>query len=333
MSWSLPSRSRSRTRRRRADPRRPPVPLILVEPGTARMLYANAAAHRLAGGALTLGVPAEELSARLPALSTPPGARCGPTRCRRCAPPAARRSATCRSTGRRPTGMRTVLVSGSTIALAGGRRVTVVTFEDVTDARGVAPALDAAGRRAARDARQRRRRDHRPVARPQADLRQRGRGAPLRHPARAAGSTTSTPSSYLRALRGHRRARARRWTSRGCPGRLALAGLDPEPVIVRSRDRATGEVQLGADQGDRRPRPRRRRAAGDQRDRGHHRAQALRGGAALPGRGVAAALGLARWTTSARWRRWPSWRCRRSPTAASSTSSTRRRSRRPRRSR
>ena len=37
-----------------------PVPMILVEPGSARMLYANAAAHRLAGGALTLGVPAEE---------------------------------------------------------------------------------------------------------------------------------------------------------------------------------------------------------------------------------------------------------------------------------
>ena len=36
------------------------MPLILVEPGTARMLYANAAAHRMAGGALTLGVAAEE---------------------------------------------------------------------------------------------------------------------------------------------------------------------------------------------------------------------------------------------------------------------------------
>ena len=27
-----------------------PVPMVLVEPGTARMLYANAAAHRLAAG-------------------------------------------------------------------------------------------------------------------------------------------------------------------------------------------------------------------------------------------------------------------------------------------
>ena len=27
------------------------------------------------------------------------------------------------------------------------------------------------------------------------------------------------------------------------PGRLALAGLDPEPVVVRSRDRETGEVR------------------------------------------------------------------------------------------
>ena len=94
------------------------------------------------------------------------------------------------------------------------------------------------------------------------------------------------------ALRGHRRRSAARSTSRGCPGRLALAGLDPEPVdraLARPRDRRGA---LGADQGDRRARPRRRRAAGDQRDRGHHRAQALRGVAALPGRGLAAALGL-----------------------------------------
>ena len=37
-----------------------PVPLILVEPETARVLFANAAAHRLAGGELRLGVPAED---------------------------------------------------------------------------------------------------------------------------------------------------------------------------------------------------------------------------------------------------------------------------------
>ena len=42
---------------------------------------------------------------------------------------------TSRSTGTRPSGLRTVLVSGSTIALGSGRRVTVVTFEDVTTSR------------------------------------------------------------------------------------------------------------------------------------------------------------------------------------------------------
>jgi hypothetical protein len=35
-----------------------PVPMFLVEPGTARMLYANAAAHQLAGGTITLGLAA-----------------------------------------------------------------------------------------------------------------------------------------------------------------------------------------------------------------------------------------------------------------------------------
>ena len=101
------------------------------------------------------------------------------------------------------------------------------------------------------------------------------------------------------------------------PGRLALAGLDPEPVTMRARDRDDRRGALGADQVDRGPRPGRRRAARDQPDRGHHRAQALRGGAAVPGRGVAGGW-PARSTTSGRWRRSPSWPCRRSPTTARS---------------
>ena len=67
-----------------------PIPLILVEPGTARMLYANAAAHRMAGGALTLGVAAEEYPSAY-RLFDASGGRWGRTRCRPCAPPAARR--------------------------------------------------------------------------------------------------------------------------------------------------------------------------------------------------------------------------------------------------
>src|SRR5262249_55031244 len=37
-----------------------PVPLLLVEPGTARVLFANRAAHDFAGGSFPLGRPAEE---------------------------------------------------------------------------------------------------------------------------------------------------------------------------------------------------------------------------------------------------------------------------------
>ena len=165
-----------------------------------------------------------------------------------------------------------------------------MTFEDVTALEGARRRLLAARRRAAGDARRRRRRDHRPVARPQADLRQRGRDALLRHPARRGAWTPSTPRTYLRRFEATDEL-GRPLDLARLPGRLALAGLEPEPVTIRSRELADRRGPLGADQGHRRPRPRRRRAAGDQRDRGHHRAQALRGGAALPGRGVAAARG------------------------------------------
>ena len=116
--------------------------MILVEPGSARMLYANAAAHQLAGGALTLGVPAEEYPRAYRLCDAVRARARRRTRCRRCARRAARRSSHVQVDWDTPDGLRTVLVSGSTIALDGGRRVTVVTFEDVTAARRCAPALD-----------------------------------------------------------------------------------------------------------------------------------------------------------------------------------------------
>ena len=102
-------------------------------------------------------------------------------------------------------------------------------------------------------------------------------------------STTSRPTTYLqrfevlddagRAARPRAAARAAR--ARGPRPRAGRRCASRRPHDRRG--------PLGADQVDRGPRPRRRRAARDQRDRGHHRAQALRGGAAVPGRGVAAA--------------------------------------------
>ena len=112
------------------------------------MLYANAAAHELAGGALTLGVPAADYP-RAYRLYDAAGRALDRTRCPPCAPRAARRSATSRSTGTRPAALRTVLVSGTTITLDGGRRVTVVTFEDVTELEGARRRSTRARRRAA----------------------------------------------------------------------------------------------------------------------------------------------------------------------------------------
>ena len=266
-----------------------PVPLILVEPGSARMIYANTAAHELAGGALTLDVPAEDYpsayrlfdsSGRPLAIDEMPAVR-------------AARGETLSHVQvdwETPGGLRTVLVSGSTIALDGGRRVTVVTFEDVSQLEGarrrstlIADELRVMLDNVA-DAITVQSPDHKLIYANEAASRYYGipQGQAL---------DTFSAVEYLRRFEatddlGQPLDLAR------LPGRLALAGLDPEPVIVRSRDLATGRGALGADQGLRRLRPRRRRAAGDQRDRGHHGAQALRGGAALPGRGEPAALGL-----------------------------------------
>ena len=140
-----------------------PIPLILVEPGTARMLYANAAAHRMAGGALTLGVAAEEYasayrlfdaSGRPLTTDEMPAVR-------------AARGETLSHVQvdwETAAGMYTVVVSGTTITLAGGRQIAVVTFEDVTELESSRRRASPARRRVAGDARRRRRRDHRPVA-------------------------------------------------------------------------------------------------------------------------------------------------------------------------
>ena len=110
-----------------------PIPLILVEPGTARMLYANAAAHRMAGGALTLGVAAEDYPSAYRLFDASGAAaahrrdagRAG--RARRDAQPRPGRLGDAR--GHVPPSSS----PGTTITLAGGRRIAVVTFEDVTE--------------------------------------------------------------------------------------------------------------------------------------------------------------------------------------------------------
>jgi PAS domain S-box-containing protein len=109
-----------------------PSPLLLIEPVTARVFYANRAAHRLAGGAFPTGAGAEryhelyrcydEHGRRIPN-DEMPGVR------------AARgeRISNFQMDWETPDGLRSLVVAGDTVVLAGGDPVTVLTFEDVTE--------------------------------------------------------------------------------------------------------------------------------------------------------------------------------------------------------
>ena len=85
------------------------------------------------------------------------------------------------------------------------------------------------------------------------------------------------------------------------PGRQALAGKAPEPMLIRSINRATGDERWRMVKAIGR---RRRAAPGGQRDRGRDRGQARRTRPALPGRRRARCSPPA-WTTSRRWPRSP----------------------------
>ena len=126
---------------------------------------------------------------------------------------------------------------------SGGRRVTVVTFEDVT-------ALEGARRRSSlladelrvmldnvADAITVQSPDHKLIYANEAAARHYGipRGQRARR--------RSTPSELPARASRPRTTLGRPLDLARLPGRLALAGLDPEPVIVRSRDRETGEVR------------------------------------------------------------------------------------------
>jgi serine phosphatase RsbU (regulator of sigma subunit)/PAS domain-containing protein len=217
-----------------------PVPLILVEPGTARMLFANAAAHRLVGGELRLGVAAEEYPRAYP-LYDASGRPLGPDEM-----PAVRaaRGETVEHVQvdwDTPAGLRTVLVSGFTIELAGDRRVTVVTFDDVT-------SLEGARRRSSLLAD-----ELRVMLDNVADA------ITVQSPDHKLIYANDAAARYYDIPRGQaleafdaveylRRFEATDDTGRPLdlarlPGRLALAGLDPEPVVVRFRELATGQVR------------------------------------------------------------------------------------------
>ena len=163
------------------------------------------------------------------------------------------------------------------------------------------PLHRAARRRAGRaarrrggqhDPRRRRGRRHRPAARRHARLRQR-RGGPvdrLRLPGRAAGRADHAARGPLRDARRARRPSGGRAPARA-PGAARgepRAADRPQPAARRARD------ALDAREGDAGPCAGRERPARDQRDRGHHGAQARRARPAVPRRGRPRAVQLTR---------------------------------------
>ncbi|MBE2320060.1 SpoIIE family protein phosphatase [Solirubrobacter sp. CPCC 204708] len=188
-----------------------PVPLVALEPVTGRVLHVNAAAGgeyprepalRVAGGESLSNVQFDwDTGARL----------------------------------------RTVLVSGTMVTLAGSRQVALLSFEDVTE-------LETGRRRASVQADELEVMldgiaDAVTVQSPDFKLVYANRAATrlydIPHGSDLAAFSTE---EYLRDYdvvdeAGHPLDLAR------MPGRLALSGLDPEPVTIRSVDRRTGVVQ------------------------------------------------------------------------------------------
>ena len=209
-----------------------PVPLLVLDSASERMLFANAAAHALAGGTLRfddarlIDEDGRPLSHdELPAVRAARGETIA-------------NLAVDWDTG---DGLRTVLVSATTLTLAGGLGVTVVTFDDVTE-------LESGRRRASLLASELEVMldgvaDAITVQSPDFKLIYANAAAARVYglPRDGALDDFST-ERYLDDFEvlddtGRPLDVAR------LPGRLALAGLDPEPVITRSVDRRTGRVR------------------------------------------------------------------------------------------
>lgn len=217
-----------------------PTPLVLVEPGTARIVYANAAAHRMAGGALPLGVPAEEYPSTY-RLFDASGRPLRPEEMP--AVRAARGEAVSHQQvdWETPKGMISVVVSATTIPLAGGRRITVVTFEDVTQ-------IESSRRRASLLADELRVMldgvaDAITVQSPDSRIIYANRAATELYGIPSGSALDSfSAEEYIQRFEITDEAGAP-LSLRQLPGREALAGRDPEPLTMRARDRTTGEIR------------------------------------------------------------------------------------------
>ena len=139
-----------------------------------------------------------------------------------------------------PVGVRSVLVSGATISLAGGRSVTVVTLEDVT-------ALEDARRRSSLLAEELRVMldgvaDAITVQSPERLVYVNEAAARFYGIPRGPGLEDFSIAEYVQRFDILDDAGGPFDLSR-LPGRLALAGHAPEPITLRARDRETGEVR------------------------------------------------------------------------------------------
>jgi PAS domain S-box-containing protein len=124
-----------------------PVPLLLIEPGTARVLFANRAAHEMAGGSFPLGRPADEYHL-VYELTDAEGCRLPND-----AMPGIRAARGERLDGsevawQTPGGKRTLLVYADTLpAMHGLPATAVVAFQDVSHLKRVEAELRESHRR------------------------------------------------------------------------------------------------------------------------------------------------------------------------------------------
>jgi PAS domain S-box-containing protein len=217
-----------------------PTAVILVEPGTARVLYANRAAHRIAGGEMPLSggtedyarlYPCRDVDGRPVASEDMPGPRI------------ARREpfSALQLDWTTADGVRTVLASGELTRLGDGTEVGVVTFEDVT-------ALEAE-RRSARESRDEIRAvlggvaDAVTAQRPDGEVVYANEAALRRLGYSSLEELASAPVEELRRRFEFADEDGLPVPIERLPGRQVLTGSVPEPLVVRHRSPHDGELR------------------------------------------------------------------------------------------
>jgi serine phosphatase RsbU (regulator of sigma subunit) len=217
-----------------------PAAVILVEPGTARVVYANREAHRIAGGEMPLSGSAEDYARLYPcrdAEGRPVPSEDMP------GPRIARREpfSGLQLDWTTPSGVRTVLASGELTRLGDGTEVGVVTFEDVT-------ALEAE-RRAVRESRDEIRAvlggvaDAVTAQRPDGEVVYANEAALQRLGYSSLQELAAAPVGEVRRRFEFTDEDGMPVPMARLPGRQVLMGSVPEPLVVRHRSPHDGELR------------------------------------------------------------------------------------------